>query len=174
MKLIYIYGMPAVGKLTVAKELEKMTGFKLFHNHLTADYVSELFPERNQVSDKIKEKIACTMFEEAAKHDLNIIFTMTHEDRFDDFVKQIMNIISKHKGEILFVRLYCDESKLHDRITQESRKKFLKATTHKELKEILKRINNFKTIPFKESLEIDNTDLEPKECAQIIKEYYKL
>ncbi|MGI8542838.1 MAG: hypothetical protein ACR2MD_05085 [Aridibacter sp.] len=34
MKLIFIYGSPAVGKLTVANEIAKRTCFKVFHNHL--------------------------------------------------------------------------------------------------------------------------------------------
>lgn len=42
MKLIYIYGPPASGKLTVAKELEKLTKYKLFHNHLINDVISEI------------------------------------------------------------------------------------------------------------------------------------
>ncbi len=35
--LVYLYGPPAVGKLTVATELQRLTGFRLFHNHLTVD-----------------------------------------------------------------------------------------------------------------------------------------
>jgi tRNA uridine 5-carbamoylmethylation protein Kti12 len=35
VKLIFISGMPAVGKLTVAQELAKLTGYRPFHNHLT-------------------------------------------------------------------------------------------------------------------------------------------
>ena len=31
-KLIFIYGPPADGKLTTARELEKVTGYKLVHN----------------------------------------------------------------------------------------------------------------------------------------------
>ena len=34
MKHLFLYGAPAVGKLTVAKELADLTGYKLFHNHL--------------------------------------------------------------------------------------------------------------------------------------------
>jgi len=33
MRLVFIYGMPATGKLTVAKELVDITGYALFHNH---------------------------------------------------------------------------------------------------------------------------------------------
>ena len=39
MKLIVIYGPPAAGKLTVAKELSKLTGFKVLHNHITIDLI---------------------------------------------------------------------------------------------------------------------------------------
>lgn len=42
MKVVLLYGPPAAGKLTVAEELEKLTGFKLFHNHLTVNPVHAL------------------------------------------------------------------------------------------------------------------------------------
>lgn len=38
MKLMFIYGPPAAGKLTVAKALCAHTGFKLFHNHLALQW----------------------------------------------------------------------------------------------------------------------------------------
>ena len=43
MKLILLYGPPAVGKLTIAKEIARLTGFKLFHAHLTSDLVEAFF-----------------------------------------------------------------------------------------------------------------------------------
>ncbi len=43
MKLVFIYGPPAVGKLTVATELVKLTGFKLFDNHVSIDFVKSVF-----------------------------------------------------------------------------------------------------------------------------------
>jgi tRNA uridine 5-carbamoylmethylation protein Kti12 len=43
VKLIFIYGPPAVGKLTVASELAKLTGFKLFDNHVSIDFVKSVF-----------------------------------------------------------------------------------------------------------------------------------
>ena len=43
MKLVIIFGPHAVGKMTVGQELSKITGLKLFHNHMTIDIVSDLF-----------------------------------------------------------------------------------------------------------------------------------
>ena len=39
MKTIFIYGAPAAGKLTVANELAKRTGFSVLHNHLINDLI---------------------------------------------------------------------------------------------------------------------------------------
>jgi hypothetical protein len=35
MDLVFLYGPPAAGKFTVGRELAAITGFGLFHNHLT-------------------------------------------------------------------------------------------------------------------------------------------
>ncbi|MFH1839979.1 MAG: AAA family ATPase [Nanoarchaeota archaeon] len=174
MKLIYIYGMPAVGKLEVAKKLAEITDFKVFHNHLTADYVSSLFPERSKMSNELKQEIALKMFEAAAKHNVNIIFTMVHETRYRDFVKKIIGIIEKFNGEVLFVRLVCKKEKLYERVVKDSRKEFDKVHTVKELKEIIKDGDKFDEVPFKKSLKIDNTNFSPKKCAEEIKKYYRL
>ncbi|OLE70972.1 hypothetical protein AUF78_04195 [archaeon 13_1_20CM_2_51_12] len=43
VRLVFIYGPPAVGKLTVAIELSKQIGFKLYHNHVSIDFVKSIF-----------------------------------------------------------------------------------------------------------------------------------
>lgn len=43
MKLIFIYGAPATGKLTVGRELAAQTGYKLHHNHMAVDLGLALF-----------------------------------------------------------------------------------------------------------------------------------
>ena len=40
MKLVLIVGDGAVGKMTVGQELMKITGLRLFHNHMTIEPVS--------------------------------------------------------------------------------------------------------------------------------------
>lgn len=53
MKLVILYGPPAVGKLTVGAELAELTGFKLFHNHLTTDMVMSLFPHGSETYTRL-------------------------------------------------------------------------------------------------------------------------
>ena len=37
MKLVVLFGPPAVGKLTVAREVAARMGWRLFHNYLAVD-----------------------------------------------------------------------------------------------------------------------------------------
>lgn len=47
MKLVLIFGGLAVGKMTVAQELAKITDLRLFHNHMTIEPVIEVFGSFN-------------------------------------------------------------------------------------------------------------------------------
>ena len=41
--LVVLFGPPAVGKMTVGRELERLTGLPLFHNHMTIELVVPFF-----------------------------------------------------------------------------------------------------------------------------------
>jgi hypothetical protein len=41
--LVALFGPPAVGKTAVGRELAKLTGFMLYHGHMTMDVISEFF-----------------------------------------------------------------------------------------------------------------------------------
>ena len=44
VKLVFLHGLPGVGKLTVARELAQLTGYKLFHTTTSAvDLVGSVF-----------------------------------------------------------------------------------------------------------------------------------
>ena len=76
MKLIFLYGPPASGKYTIAKALAEKTEYKLFHNHLTVDLVTSIFPFDSDQLPRLSEKFRLEMFEEAAKANVEgIIFT---------------------------------------------------------------------------------------------------
>ncbi|MFY9484436.1 MAG: hypothetical protein WAP74_02320 [Patescibacteria group bacterium] len=66
MKLIFMYGPPAAGKLTVAKKLAKLTGYKIFHNQLTVDLITSIFPVKSAAFRKFNPKFRLEIFAAAA------------------------------------------------------------------------------------------------------------
>src|SRR5687767_7404804 len=83
MDLIFIYGPPGVGKLTVAKELVRLTGYKLFHNHLTLNYVSAIFDWEGPFWDLVHD-IRCSMIAAAAKEGISLVFTCVYPVEEDE------------------------------------------------------------------------------------------
>ena len=49
VQLVFLYGPPGVGKYTIGVELAARTGFRLLHNHLTANLVSAVFERESDV-----------------------------------------------------------------------------------------------------------------------------
>ena len=118
MKLIFIYGPPAAGKLSVAKELAAATGMKLFHNHLSIDCVGSIFEFGTPPYFKLIDKIRLDVIGEAAREKINgLIFTFVYAHPKDKaFVDRVAQAVEKHGGRICLVQLYCDKSILEDRV----------------------------------------------------------
>ena len=51
--LIVLFGPPAAGKAAIADQLCKLTGYKLFHNHMTADPVLAVLGFENGKGDAV-------------------------------------------------------------------------------------------------------------------------
>lgn len=43
MTFVLIFGPPSVGKMTIGKELAELSGYKLFHNHMTIEFLIRIF-----------------------------------------------------------------------------------------------------------------------------------
>jgi len=66
MKFLILIGNAAVGKMTVGKELIKITNFNLFHGHMILEPVLEIYGTRNM---EMEQKIRDIIFEDFAKSD---------------------------------------------------------------------------------------------------------
>ena len=55
-KFVLIIGPQAVGKMTVGQELAKITGYKLFHNHMTIEILTKIFDYSRDSFRKLNEK----------------------------------------------------------------------------------------------------------------------
>ena len=69
-------GPPAAGKMTVGLELERLTGLRLFHNHMSVDIALRFLPFGSPGFRRIVGDIRRGVFEEVAASDLpGLIFT---------------------------------------------------------------------------------------------------
>ena len=171
MKLIFLYGPPAVGKLTVAQELARTTGYKVFHNHLTVDLVTSLFPFGSEPFVKLREEIWLAVLAEAAQQDLSLIFTFNPERSVrSSFIQNAKDTIESKGSQIVFVELTCDEMELERRMEQLSRKQFGKLASVEQYRALTAEgAFQFPTLP--QDLSVDTTAKPPAETAREIAEY---
>jgi tRNA uridine 5-carbamoylmethylation protein Kti12 len=175
MNLIFIYGPPAVGKLTVAKELAKITHYKNFHNHIAHDFVESFVHYQNPKFFKYIEQLMLKGITFAAKEDISLIFTYCYDNKHDNaFVKKVMNNVKKYNGSVKFVQLTCSQEELFKRVKHESRKRYGKVKSVKVLKQLLHEWHLGNSIFFVKNLRIDNTTIKPKKVALKIKKEYHL
>ena len=176
MKLIFLHGMPGVGKLTVARELAGVTGYKLFHNHLTVDLVGSVFEFGTPPFIKLREKIWLDVFSEAASSEVEgIIFTFAFEPTVGEgFINGVRTTVESRGGEIFFVKLICSPEELEKRITSDSRARFGKLTSLEQFHELndAGAFDDPGVTP--DQLVLDTTNLSPDEAASKIASELKL
>ena len=171
MKLVFLHGRPAVGKLTVARELASLTGFRLFHNHLTVDLVSSLFPFGSEPFIILREQIWLAAFAEAARNSVSLIFTFSPERSVRErFIQDAINVVGYAGGHAIFVELTCAEEELQGRIGDASRKKFGKLASVEKYRSLVEAgVFQFSKLP--KGMSLDTTNQSPAESAKQISEY---
>lgn len=112
MKFVVIFGPPAVGKMTVGFELAKLTGLKLFHNHLTIDLVLNFFDFGEPPFHRLVAEFRRRIFEEVAASDLKgLIFTYVWAFDLEsetEYIEMICQIFREKNADIYFVELEAD------------------------------------------------------------------
>ena len=171
MKLVFLHGPPAVGKLTVARELANLTGFPLFHNHLTVDLVSSLFPFGSESFVRLREEIWLAAFAEAARQRVSLIFTFNPERSVRErFVQDAIDLVEPAGGKIIFVELHCAEKELERRLEDISRKKFGKLASVAQYRSLQESgAFDFPKLPC--ALFLDTTNQSAAESARLIGKY---
>lgn len=168
MKLIFLHGPAAAGKLTVGRELQALTGLRLFHNHLVVDALLAVFPFGSEPFVRLREEMWLAVFRAAAAERASLIFTFNPEATVRPrFISDTVELIRSAGGECSFVRLECARPELERRVELPSRAEFRKLRSASMLRTLWATgADAFPPLPA--GLTIDTGVLKPVEAARAI------
>jgi hypothetical protein len=180
MNFVVIFGPPAVGKMTVGYSLSHLTGYKLFHNHMTIELILNFFPYRHPQHKPLVHEFRRRIFEEVAKSDLpGLIFTCVwalEQSRSKAEIDSYCTIFRQQGGEVYFVELEANQAERikRNRSTFRLDQKASKRDTAGSEKYLLDvdqrhKLNTENDFFYPENyLKINNTILSPQETAHRI------
>lgn len=177
MILVILYGPPAVGKLTVGIELAKLTGYKLFHNHLTRDPVRELFgPDSPQLKSLVPELRRILLGAAAQAKLSGVIFTYVYFKTEDDAdIQSMMAAVKPHGGQTNFVQLTCEVTEIRRRLVlPERQERFRKLGDLVAFDKTDATHDMTSPVPFEPNFVVDTTHTPPAETARLIQAHYQL
>ena len=170
MRLVFIHGPAASGKLTVARELAGLTGLSLFHNHLIVDALLAVFPFGSPGFVALREAMWLDVFHAAAAEGRSLIFTFHPEASVaSDFPDRAAAAIEEAGGRVDFVALTCASELVEARIEAASRQASGKLSSVALLRELEAR-GAFAYPPLPAAITIDTGVMNPGEAAARISE----
>ena len=185
--LVIILGPHAVGKMTVGQELAKITGLRLFHNHMSIELARKLFAHTENEWSIFNQTIRQTVFELFAKGEFpGLIFTcmcaFDVQSEFD-YLMDIMELFKSNGATCYVVELCADfeerliRNKSENRLLHKESKRNLE-WSESEMRDTSKkyRLNSYdgETLPFENYLKIDNTNLSAETVAKMIQEHFAI
>jgi len=174
MNLVFLYGPPATGKLTIAKELSRLLDFPVFHNHLTRDLVQGLYPGKVSDHYELVDTLREDVIRYCAQHGTSIIFTFVYDGTADDSsVARIVRPVQENGGNVCFVELSAPRDVILERVTNESRKHHRKIVDREKLATLLQE-KTYTSVPYNSVLKIDTAELAPNESAELIARHFGL
>jgi hypothetical protein len=169
-QIIFLYGRPGVGKLTIGEHLTAETGYSLLHNHSVVDLTTSIFPFGTPAFVALREVLWHTCVEAALKSKMGgVIMTFAPEATVtDNFIPSLQKRVAAGAGTIHFIELQCTNTELEKRIKSETREQFGK------LRDVYKfrKLDDAGTfdkpkMPTPE-LVVDTTNQSPLESARMI------
>lgn len=183
--LVVLIGPPAVGKMAVGRELERLTGLPLFHNHMTIELILPFFDFGTEPFNRLVGSFRRGIFEEVGASDgPGIIFTYVWA--FDvpadlDYVEWLTGTFTRAGGRAVFAELTADlETRLARngtplRLREKPSKRDVEASNARLIEHDERfRFNSDGDFPYDDHVLIDTTTVEPAEAAERIVEAFDL
>ena len=175
MKLLFIHGSPAVGKLTVAKALLRIVPGRLMDNHVAIDLALTIFDFGAPGFWELVHDVRRSAMNAAAEHRVPLLVTTfcyaEPEDR--EQFGQIEAIVQRHGGKLLPVFLHCSREEALRRVGHPDRVARRKISSGEHLIRELDRYD-LTAVPRADCLKLD-TSINPADVtAQEIVEHFGL
>ncbi len=186
MKLVVIFGPQAVGKMTVGQELCKLTGLKLFHNHMTIELVSNFFSYGSDEGKRLVHLFRREIFEAVSKSDLEgLIFTYVwafNHPGDGEYIRQLTELFRSQDADIYYVELEAplgirlERNITPNRLEHKPTKRRLEWSQRDVRESAVKyRMNSLPgEITEDNYIRIDNSDLSAEDTARMIKDKFTL
>ena len=184
--LVVVIGPPASGKAAVGHALSQLTGFRFFHNHMTAEPVAALFGWGTAAYGEVASQVRLSLLGKALDEpDMpSIIFTFVWA--FDlkqdcQFMAQLVELFRSKGNTVFFVELLAS---LRARIGREGTPLRLALKPAKRDVERARafhletdgkyRMNSANDFPYPEShLVLDTEALSPSEAALKVAQHFR-
>lgn len=169
MRVLFIYGPVASGKLTIARLVAERTGLPLFHNHLIVDAVAAVFPFGSPEFIRLREHFWMETLSTAAEARQSLIFTFAPEATVaGDFPDRVSRLVEAAGGEVIFVALDVAPDEQERRLVDPSRMAFGKLRSPEILRDLHESMTACMRAMPQPSLRIDTAAMTPAQAADAI------
>jgi hypothetical protein len=165
MKLLFLHGAPAAGKLTVAKALLRQVPGRLFDNHAAIDLARTIFDFGAPGFWDLVHQVRCSALDAAAEHGVTLVVTTSCYVEPDDRpqFEKFEEILRRHDSELLPVFLHCSREEAARRVGNTDRIERRKMTSSEYLMRDLDRFD-YRPVPRAGCLILD-TEARPAEAT---------
>ena len=183
MKLVFLLGAGAVGKMTVGQELSKITDLRLFHNHMTIEPVIEIFGRLDRKTCGELREVVFRNFAASDQYGMIFTYICAFDDKHDlDYLEHVKSIFEPYGTEFYCVELIAPQEVRLERNVTENR--LAHKASKRDLDVSRERITEAEAryrcvsyegeVPFENYLRIDNTNLPAADAAKLIKDTFAL
>jgi hypothetical protein len=169
MKLVFIHGAPASGKLTVAKALLDAVPGRLLDNHAAIDVARTVFDFGTPAFWQLVQEIRVTALSAASRDQLPLmVMTFCYSAPGDlPTVARFEDVVQRDGGQFLPVFLRCAESEIMRRIGNADRVERRKISSIEGLRKFRLDYNDA-PVPRETCVVLDTTTQTPEAAAQEI------
>ena len=177
MKLLFLFGNSAVGKMTVGQEIAARTPLRLFHNHMIIEPVLQVFGEFDGAAIAEIRQVIFRRFAASDHYGLIFTYMWAFDQQSDwDYIASVREIFAPYNTEFYYAELVADQAtrlarnRTENRLLHKASKRDLAASDQRLLDaDAHYRCESLPgELPFENYLRIDNTRLTPQEAAERI------